>query len=281
MFATLAAAAVPALIEGAVGLFGNDQAEDQARRAAAERTAAAQQLSSDISAGYDAYGNEVYEAGKNYAGSLEDAYEGSTGFYDDARGALSPYAEAGLEGNYSGELVDQILGKYGASGADAALAAYQQGPSSQLLQNVLADVARREGDRYASLGLRNSGAFVESLGRRTADLALGDYRNWQSLATRTAEGDKSRGLQAANALAGINERQGNNRQTTYGQSGYLRNYLAPTSRASAKLQGTLGSANALASASTNNANALSQLPTTAEALAKPAGNLATHLYDKL
>jgi hypothetical protein len=125
-----------------------------------------------------------------YRQSVNEGLEKSKVYYDEAQGYLDPYRQAG---EYSTQLLLDILGQNGPEAQARAKAMYESSPSAQLNQAVLDDATRRTLGSYAAGGLSNSGSATESLARRLSGLTLDDYHKWQGL----AQGMSGQGLQAA------------------------------------------------------------------------------------
>jgi len=198
---------VGSLIGPAIGLgsslFGASRADKSADQAAAAAQYAAYQQQQGIKKGIK-QSEPYYQAGQNY---------------------LSPYVTAGTEDT---ELLKDIQGLNGPEAQQRALAMYRSSPSSNILQDVLGETARRTAGEFSAGGLYRSGAMGTELGRRLSDLNLGNYGNWQNLAVQGAQTGASAGSVA-------------------GQLAHLRGkdiLAARTGMGTAGASGTIGAANA-------------------------------------
>lgn len=142
------------------------------------------------------------KAARQQQAGIERGINETEGLYQEGQGYLAPYTESGAK---YGSLLDDIIGVNGPEAQAKALEMYKSSPSSSLLDGVIEDAVRRTDNQFAAGGNANSGARIEALGRRTADLRLGDYNNWQGL----TKGMYDTGAGAAGAAASLaNSRAG-------------------------------------------------------------------------
>ena len=193
-------------------------------------TAAALIGSAIIGAGSSIYNsnraaNAAREAGRQQAAGIERGINESGDIYEQGQNYLSPYVESGA--TYA-RLLDDIIGTNGPEAQAAALQMYKSSPSASLLDAARAETIRRTDNQFAAGGGANSGARITELGRRTADLDLANYHQWQNLPM----GMFNTGVNAAGAAAGLaGQRSG---QVLGARSG----------QGTALASGTIGAANA-------------------------------------
>ena len=180
----------------ASSIFGGNSAAKSAKKAAAQQEAA--------------IGRGISESGQ---------------YYDTAQGFLSPYTEMGTS---SASLLQDIIGTNGPEKQAAALAMYQSSPSASLLKTAREEAVRGSIGKYASGGLSRSGAFTEDLARRTSDMDLANYGNWENL----SKGLLNTGANAAGQASSLASGRGSD----------ILN--ARTAQGTARASGTIGGANA-------------------------------------
>lgn len=154
------------------------------------------QARSLLRAGFDGASGLLRSAGDKEVGGLQDASGRLSQGYADARESIQPFVETGGQAQ---NLIAQILGFQGQGGQDEALAAYEGGPSANILRDVLSEATRTTQGEFAAGGLSRSGAITEELARRLSNIRLDDYRNFQGLAENAA----TRGQNAAMAGADL------------------------------------------------------------------------------
>jgi hypothetical protein len=159
------------------------------------------------------------------ATGARQAADAQYGLTSEGLNYLKPFASSGTDAN---NLLADIIGTNGPEAQQKALGMYKSSPSANLLQQVRDEMVRGTVGKYASGGLSRSGALTEDLARRTSDLDLGNYGNWENL----IKGQGQQGLQASGALS-----------SGYGNLGAI------------KGSGIAGEANARAAGITNKANA--------------------------
>jgi len=163
------------------------------------------------------------------ATGARQAADAQYGLTQEGLNYLKPFASAGTDAN---NLLADIIGTNGPEAQQKALGMYKTSPSANLLQQVRDEMVRGTVGKYASGGLSRSGAITEDLTRRTADLDLGNYGNWENL----IKGQGQQGLSAAGSMS-----------TGYGHLGAI------------KGSGIAGEANARSAGITNKANANANL----------------------
>lgn len=181
-------------------------------------------------AGASIYGaNKASKAAKDaanmQAAGIERGINETEGLYREGQGYLAPYVEGGA---IYGQLLDDIIGVNGPEAQAAALQMYRNSPSATLLNDARAETIRRTDNQFAASGGANSGARLTELGRRTADLDLANYHQWQNLPM----GMFNTGANAAGAAASLAGQR----------SGHVLG--ARTGQGTALASGTIGSANA-------------------------------------
>ena len=164
-------------------------------------TAAALIGSAIIGAGSSIYSsnraaNAARAAARQQAAGIERGINESGDIYEQGQNYLSPYVESGA--TYA-RLLDDIIGTNGPEAQAAALQMYKSSPSASLLNDARAETIRRTDNQFAASGGANSGARLTELGRRTADLDLANYHQWQNLPM----GMYNTGVNAAGAAAGL------------------------------------------------------------------------------
>lgn len=146
--------------------------------------------------------------------------------YNTAQNYLAPFIQSGQGAN---TLLNDILGLNGPEAQQAALLKYQGSPSANLLKQVQEEALRRTAGQWAAEGGYKSGGMIQDLARRQSDIALGDYNNWQGLAT----GLLNVGANAAGSASNLAYNRG-------------RDILgARTNQGTALASGTIGGANAM------------------------------------
>ena len=208
-------------------------------------TATALIASAAIGAGASIYGSSktskaADKAAAQQAAGIERGINETDGLYREGQGYLSPYVESGAK---YGNLLDDIIGTNGPEAQAKALEMYKSSPSASLLDNARAETIRRTDNQFAASGGANSGARLLELGKRTADLDLANYHQWQNLPM----GMYNTGVNAAGAAAGI---AGQRAGQVLG---------ARTGQGTALASGTLGSANANLAGLYNGTNYLHNL----------------------
>lgn len=193
-------------------------------------TAAALIGSSLIGAGASIYGSNkaskaAERAAAQQAAGIERGINETEGLYREGQGYLAPYVEGGA---IYGQLLDDIIGVNGPEAQAKALEMYKTSPSATLLDAAREDVIRRTDNQFAASGGANSGARLTELGRRTADLDLANYHQWQNLPM----GMFNTGANAAGTAANL----------ANSRSGQVLG--ARTGQGTALASGTIGSANA-------------------------------------
>lgn len=193
-------------------------------------TAAALIGSSLIGAGASIYGSNrasraARDAANQQAAGIERGINETEGLYREGQGYLAPYVERGAT---YGNLLDDIIGINGPEAQARALEMYKSSPSASLLDAARADTIRRTDNQFAASGGANSGARLLELGRRTSELDLANYNQWQNLPM----GMFNTGVNAAGAAAGM---AGQRAGQVLG---------ARTGQGTALASGTIGAANA-------------------------------------
>ncbi len=168
-----------------------------------------------FSSGFDKAAKIQSNAQLEGAGQRETQEVAGRGEY---RGIVDPYLQSGQTG------INYLQQAYGSPDQQQqALQTYQGSPSYNLLQQAQEDAARRHQGTYAAQGMGNSGAMVESLGRRLSDMSLSDYYQYQQGAQNLGSLGQNTALNA-----------GGNILQSYGRVGDI------------QATGTIGSGNALA-----------------------------------
>lgn len=187
-------------------------------------------LGSLIGAGASIYGSSrasraAERAAAQQAAGIERGINETEGLYREGQNYLSPYVEGGA---IYGQLLDDIIGVNGPEAQGRALAMYKSSPSATLLNDARAETIRRTDNQFAASGGANSGARITELGRRTADMDIANYNQWQSLPM----GMFNTGANAAGAAASLAGQR----------SGQVLG--ARTGQGTALASGTIGAANA-------------------------------------
>lgn len=208
-------------------------------------TAAALIGSSLIGAGASIYGSSkaskaARDAAAMQAAGIERGINETEGLYREGQGYLAPYVERGA---VYGQLLDDITGINGPEAQARALEMYKSSPSATLLNDARAETIRRTDNQFAASGGANSGARLTELGRRTADLDLANYYNWENL----PKGMFNTGVNAAGAAAGLAGQR----------AGHVLG--ARTGQGTALASGTIGSANAQLAGLNSSTNYLQNL----------------------
>lgn len=148
-------------------------------------------------------GNQASKAAKQAAAQQERAIQQgiseSGTYYDNAQSFLSPYTEMGTS---SASLLQDIIGQNGPEKQAAALAMYKSSPSASLLNDARAEAVRGTVGKYASDGLSRSGALTVDLARRTSDMDLANYGNWENLSKGLLNTGSNAAGQASNLASG-------------------------------------------------------------------------------
>lgn len=197
--ATLGGAAISA----GAGIYGANKASQSAGEAGDAARLAAYQQQQGIKKGLR-QSEPYYQEGQNY---------------------LASHVTAGTQ---SAELIEDIIGLNGPEAQERARAMYETNPSNVLLQNALAEIARRTGGEFAAAGLGNSGAKATAMWERSAPMVLENFRNWQGLSESAA----GRGAQTSSVAANLAQQRGQNV------------LAARTGQGVAGASGTIGAANA-------------------------------------
>ena len=137
--------------------------------------------------------NAAQEAEQRYRAEIERGIADSQGYYDESQNALAGTRQ---RGDQNATLLDDITGLNGPEKQQNALAMYRSNPSAALLGKAREEAIRRTIGSSAAAGLSNSGSAATSLARRTSDMDLGDFYNWQQNPRAMAQMGTS-----ANALA--------------------------------------------------------------------------------
>lgn len=181
-------------------------------------------------AGASIYGaNKASKAAKDaanmQAAGIERGINETEGLYREGQGYLAPYVQGGA---IYGQLLDDIIGVNGPEAQGRALEMYKSSPSATLLNDARAETIRRTDNQFAASGGANSGARITELGKRTADLDLANYHQWQNLPM----GMFNTGANAAGTAANLANSRG------------AQVLGARTGQGTALASGTIGAANA-------------------------------------
>jgi hypothetical protein len=225
----LATSLLPAAISAGSSLFAGERAEDDGEFAARMSRSAAGRQVAGINSGI-----------KNAAAYYNQARRDLEGGVDEAQGYLSPFID---RGDTAHTRLDEHFGYLGPEAQDKSRERYESSPSANILARVREDIARREAGKYAAAGMNRSGAFAESLARRTADLDLGDYRNWEGNLLGYLNTENDYGFRASGASADLARGTGAQLANLATGQGRLR-YGAEVDKGTAEASGLIGGTNA-------------------------------------
>lgn len=161
----------------------------------------------------DAYGRNSREMGQGYTNALTYQKQG----YGDAVGRLSPYEQAGRQGQTA---YTNMLGLNGADAQQGARQGYEGWNPYLVDQMSAADKAIQR--RSAATGQLDSGMNALARNRAAMEMGTSDFYNYNN----RLQGLGQQGFQAANALSGLD--MGNAAAMTGIEQGY-RNGLVQNS----------------------------------------------------
>lgn len=189
-------------------------------------------------------------------GAMDRGYADATGAVNRGIDVNQPFYNTGVSAN---TMYGNSLGLGGASGNDAAVAAYKASPGYQNAVQSAVDTISRKASSLGGIG----GNAISAIGDAVGGLALADYGNWQnrlagvSTAGQNAAGNMQSGY---NTLGGISSNYGNN----------IANLATTLGTGTSNIYGTYGT-NSANLANTNAANTASIYGNQGTAL----GSLAT------